>query len=303
MPPLFSIIIPTYNRAHMLPQALQSVQDQTFPDWECIVVDDGSTDNTKEILQQWIEKDNRFRYIYQENAERSAARNNGIKNAKGKYICFLDSDDYYLKERLENLFSFINKNDNPIAMIFSGIAIEHNDKVKNINYPLVEENDKYNYIAENVIFSQQVCIHYSILKKHNYNPNFTVGEDMELWLRIVDKHKLLHLNNDCSVVVTEHENRTVNLSKHNSPAKQLKTLKYSFRKPNPGSKVSNKIKRILISNCYFNSAKHFMFSDRKINALLYIIKSFWVCPVHHQNKHKAFCITKLLIGKRPQEYK
>ncbi len=80
MNPFFSIIIPAYNRAGILEKALQSVRDQTCTDWECIVVDDGSTDNTRDLLAQWSAGDARFRYIYQENAERSAARNNGMKN-------------------------------------------------------------------------------------------------------------------------------------------------------------------------------------------------------------------------------
>lgn len=88
----FSVIIPTYNRASMLPKAIESVLAQTYPNWELIIVDDGSTDNTKELVANFIEKDGRIKYIYQENAERSAARNNGIKNAKGEYICFLEQN-------------------------------------------------------------------------------------------------------------------------------------------------------------------------------------------------------------------
>ena len=86
----FSIIIPTYNRAAFLPKAIESVLAQTYTDWELIVVDDGSTDNTREVVAQY--NDERIIYIYQENAERSAARNNGISQAKGDFICFMDSD-------------------------------------------------------------------------------------------------------------------------------------------------------------------------------------------------------------------
>ena len=80
MPPFFSIIIPTYNRAHLISMAIDSVIAQTFENWELIIVDDGSTDNTKELVDNYCSIDKRIRYIYQENAERSAARNNGIIN-------------------------------------------------------------------------------------------------------------------------------------------------------------------------------------------------------------------------------
>jgi len=65
----FSIIIPTYNRAHLIPETLESVLNQIFSNWECIVVDDGSTDNTKEVIQTYCQRDQRFHYIFQENAE------------------------------------------------------------------------------------------------------------------------------------------------------------------------------------------------------------------------------------------
>ena len=72
---MFSIIIPTFNRAHMIHLAIKSVFNQTYKNWELIIVDDGSTDNTKEIIDKYIEKDKRVKYLYQKNKERSAARN------------------------------------------------------------------------------------------------------------------------------------------------------------------------------------------------------------------------------------
>ena len=102
MNPYFSIIIPAFNRAHLISKAIDSVIAQTFEDWELIIVDDGSTDNTKDLICNYQEKDSRINYIFQKNAERSAARNNGIANAKGEYICFLDSDDYWCdKQKLQ----------------------------------------------------------------------------------------------------------------------------------------------------------------------------------------------------------
>jgi glycosyltransferase involved in cell wall biosynthesis len=97
--PKVSVIIPAYNHGHFLGEAVQSVLDQTFPDFELIVVDDGSTDNTKEAVESF--KDPRIRYIYQENRGVSAAQNTGIRASSGEYIAILGADDIWLPQNLE----------------------------------------------------------------------------------------------------------------------------------------------------------------------------------------------------------
>nr|WP_315030737.1 glycosyltransferase family A protein [uncultured Chryseobacterium sp.] len=93
MAPTISIIVPCYNQAQYLDECLQSVLDQTYSNWECIIVDDGSPDNTKEITEKWVEKDNRFTYLHKQNGGLSSARNAGIEIAKGEWILPLDADD------------------------------------------------------------------------------------------------------------------------------------------------------------------------------------------------------------------
>lgn len=99
--PLVSIIIPCYNQAQFLDETLQSVLSQTFESWECIIINDGSPDNTEKIAQNWIDADSRFKYYYQENKGLSAARNTGLEKYSGKFIQFLDSDDLLEKNKLE----------------------------------------------------------------------------------------------------------------------------------------------------------------------------------------------------------
>ena len=90
---LVSVIVPCYNQAQYLSETLQSVLDQTYTNWECIIVNDGSTDHTEAVALVWCEKDSRFRYLYKKNGGLSSARNAGIAVSKGKYLQFLDSDD------------------------------------------------------------------------------------------------------------------------------------------------------------------------------------------------------------------
>ena len=115
----FSVIIPSYNRANIIKNTIKSVQNQLFENWECLIIDDGSTDNTKEVIESISKEDKRVKYIYQLNAERSAARNLGIKNASGEYICFLDSDDFYLENHLIELKNKIDVSLNKKALFFS----------------------------------------------------------------------------------------------------------------------------------------------------------------------------------------
>ena len=99
--PFFSVIITTYNRANLLKKALISLMEQTEKDWEAIIVDDGSTDDTASLTKAYLENDNRIKYIYQENGGYVMAKNTGIFLAKGKFITFLDSDDEYAPTHLE----------------------------------------------------------------------------------------------------------------------------------------------------------------------------------------------------------
>ncbi len=99
--PFFSIILPTFNRAHRVARAIESVLAQAFTDWELIIVDDGSRDNTFEIIRPFVLKDERIRYHYARNHGLAIARNTGIQMSHGRYITFLDSDDEYLPEHLQ----------------------------------------------------------------------------------------------------------------------------------------------------------------------------------------------------------
>lgn len=93
--PFFSVIIPTYNRSNFIVATITSVLEQNFEDFEVLVIDDGSTDNTKEIIERILQKDKRVKYFYKTNAERGAARNFGVQESNGKFLIFLDSDDLF----------------------------------------------------------------------------------------------------------------------------------------------------------------------------------------------------------------
>src|SRR5690606_5297620 len=125
--PLVSVVIPTFNRALLLKRCISSVIDQTYQNWELIVVDDGSTDGTSDLLEMYISSDKRVKYFKRPNNRKKGAnscRNIGIKKSNGQYIAFLDSDDEWRDRRLEYAIKFINQSH--ASAIFSGAVIRDN---------------------------------------------------------------------------------------------------------------------------------------------------------------------------------
>lgn len=116
--PTVSVVIPTYNRAALIGETLHSVQAQQFDSWECIVVDDGSTDETRAVVDLFVRADPRIRYVWQENATATVARNLGLALAVGKYILFVDSDDHLAEDRLR--WQVEQLDDNPDAVLVYG---------------------------------------------------------------------------------------------------------------------------------------------------------------------------------------
>jgi len=105
--PLVSVIVPTYNYGRFIEETLECLRAQTYVNWECIVVDDGSTDDTAERVSHFIEQDARFKFLRQENARQAAAKNNGLRNSAGQYIQFLDADDLIEPQKFAKQVEFL----------------------------------------------------------------------------------------------------------------------------------------------------------------------------------------------------
>lgn len=181
--PFFSIIIPTFNRAHIIHRPIDSIIAQTFTDWELIIVDDGSTDNTKDIVGSYNDK--RIRYVYQENLERSAARNHGIKLAQGEWICFQDSDDEYLPDHLQVLFNGIERHPD-YKVLRTGLLIYENGKFigKSATTPM-NQYDQFPYDSIQVF-----TFHSSILEYNQFEVNYFNAEDLHFLLQIGLNYKI-----------------------------------------------------------------------------------------------------------------
>lgn len=205
----FSIIIPTYNRAAFLPKAIGSVLAQSFSDWELIIVDDGSTDNTKDVVAQY--SDSRITYIFQQNAERSAARNKGIAHSVGEYVLFLDSDDYYLSNFLADLNLEIRKNNNKPCLYFHNALIESNGKQRQFAEPLPNgEKNILKFLFDNfrVIGVCQAATARCFFAENMFDTRFSLWEDTHLFFRLLAQYPYRQLNAQGYVAV-QHEQSTV----------------------------------------------------------------------------------------------
>ena len=286
--------MPTYNRAGLISVAIQSVLCQTFTDWELIIVDDGSTDNTKDVVLSY--ECPQIKYIYQENQERSAARNNGIEHAKGVYICFLDSDDYYTPDRLYNLYQKVSKEH--LGFYYTGFIVKANTSSRVIAIEPDASYTTHENILLATIHSQQTCISSEILCSYKFDKQFHIGEDTELWLRIADKFKPIFLADCTDIIVVDHDDRSVNLKSSNSAQEQLKTLKHIFTETHSLRKISERIRRDAISRCYFGIAKYYIYHKNTLKAIFYLLKSISEQPNSGQTKYKFNIIINLLFSPR-----
>jgi glycosyltransferase involved in cell wall biosynthesis len=183
LPKLVSVIIPAYNQSDYLGVTIQSVLDQTYQDIEILVIDDGSTDDTRKVANRF--SDQRIKYIYQANKGLSGARNTGIRNSVGEYLTFLDSDDLFLPDKVNFLASFLNSQ--PEIGFVAGQAIpidEHGQRIGNIiDTPIPKDSSKL--LLGNPLHVGSVMLRRSWQETVGYfDETLRSYEDWDMWLRL-----------------------------------------------------------------------------------------------------------------------
>ncbi|MGP8214410.1 MAG: glycosyltransferase family 2 protein [Bacteroidia bacterium] len=181
--PLVSVIVPCFNNGEYLAETLDSILGQTYSDWECIIIDDGSTDDSHNVAEKYVQKDTRFKYIYQENKGVSNARNNAIRNSTGKYILPLDGDDKispgYLKEAIEILES-----DKSIKLVYCKAETFGN---RTGYWDIPPYSYKY-LLIENLIFCSAIFRKEDLHGKIWYDEGMSEGfEDWDFWVSFLNE--------------------------------------------------------------------------------------------------------------------
>ncbi len=206
-PLLISVVIPTYNRAGYIAKTIQSVLQQTYIDFELIIVDDGSTDNTEAVVLSFT--DARVSYYKKENAERAAARNYGVCKANGAYITFLDSDDLFMPYHLAEAIRYI-RNNRAVDIFHQGYNVV--DPEGRVLYPWKPLPDPVNRKLEegNFLSCLGIFVKRNILLDQPFNEDRTLSgtEDYELWMRLAARYSI-RTNAVVTASLVNHESRSV----------------------------------------------------------------------------------------------
>ncbi|HYC86701.1 MAG TPA: glycosyltransferase [Chryseosolibacter sp.] len=205
--PFFSVVIPTYNRAALVGKTISTILDQQFTDFELIIVDDGSKDNTEEVVRSF--NDMRLTYFKKENGERGAARNFGAQKANGVYVNFFDSDDLMYPHHLSTARDFIQQRGQPE---FFHLGYDFKDANGNVTKVVngLDESIAERALFDNFLSCNGVFVRMDIARKFPFDENRVLAsaEDWELWIRLISRFKL-HYSNAVTTSVVGHDERSI----------------------------------------------------------------------------------------------
>jgi len=238
-----TVIIPTHNREKLLGQTIESVLNQTVKADEIIIIDDGSTDNTKEIINNY--NNETIKYIFQENKGVSNARNHGISLASNEWLCFLDSDDIWEENKLEKQIEFHKQN--------TQILFSHTDELWLFNDKIIKQKKHQlkpsgfcfeENIPNTLIGASTMMIHKKVLDEVGYfDEELVACEDYDLWLRILAKYELGLINEKLIKKIAGHENQLSFSTKLMDKYRILALLKHK------DSDYKNQISAEIIKKC------------------------------------------------------
>ena len=230
---LISIIVPIYNVEKYLRQCLDSIQDQSYQNFECLLINDGSPDNSADICKEYVSKDPRFRYIEKENGGVSSARNLGLEHSKGEYITFIDSDDWVDSDYLEVLYKSLTDEKADVAVsTYKQFNMDDNNyyvhsyqrgyEKKIFTGPeLIDEFIALDTFDHSYRFVCGKLVRKCLLDKIAFNEKTTLGEDMEFWLKLyLISNKIVYVNRDSYVYRVDNVNRHFGLEKIRSDIQQ-----------------------------------------------------------------------------------
>lgn len=247
MDPLITVYIPTFNRLELLKRAVSSVQNQTYKNFEIIIVDDNSSDGTQEFLEKMAREDSRIRFFLKDkNSGACISRNIAIDLAKGEFITGLDDDDYFLPQRLELFVDYwLNKKRaNSIALFTSNIKSDKNNKLKKDNLFSKKYFKKRDLLFANYI-GNQIFTETKILRQvSGFDEKFCMWQDLELWYRVGDLGNFEHMDTPTYFFDTSHLYGRISEAKSE---KIFKTVQQFSEK----NKL-NKFKQRMLNNHLYN---------------------------------------------------
>jgi len=303
MSPLVSIIIPTYNRAHLISETLASIITQTYTNWECIVVDDGSTDGTEGVLKALCNKDKRFQY-HKRPSDRpkgaNACRNYGLELSKGKYVNWFDSDDLMVSQKLAIQIDDIEKGDYD----FSVTQTEQFDLKNNISLGMRSESLVSDNLIDDFISFKAFWLFPSVLWKKDYliknklflNEKLQQAQDFDFHLSVL-KLKPLYVHNDFVTTKILVHSSNVGNSLVDSPGKVYSNAYVQYR-------IMSEFKRFISEKTLVKSQDYLCFFYRealrqrqKVNALkIYKLVGCTLFNANFSSSKKVTLLFKYALG-------
>jgi glycosyltransferase involved in cell wall biosynthesis len=268
---LFSIIIPTYNRAHLIENTIRSVLNQNYPFFELIIVDDGSSDNT-EIVVKSIE-DERIKYYKKENAERGAARNYGVNKSKGNYITFLDSDDLLYPHYFSRALEVLKNNKYPN---FFHLAYEMRDENNKLIFTVnnLKSGDVNMLVKGNPLGCIGMFLKKEITCEYKFNENRELSgtEDWELWFRVIARFGVITDNVICACMIHHKDRSVVNTDEKKLIKRKNLSMESIFSDPFVKYKYYSK-KNIIDSYCETYISLHLALGGEARSSFNYLLKA------------------------------
>lgn len=292
--PLVSVIVPTYDRAYFLPKTIKSILDQDYQNIELIVVNDGSNDNTREVIKK--NRDNRIVYIEKQNRGPASARNFGIRKARGKYITFCDDDDIFLHGKLRHQIAFLENNSHFAFCYTNGIIVQNGKHRKFL--PKLTQNTLSQLLFENSqILTPSVVVRTKIIKNlGGFSEFIPFCEDYDLWLRIAQKHPFDFIDKIYVEITKNSKSISVDEKKmfRYGGYVKLKNLKLCQKV------IPEKLKKQFEWMLLYQQGKFYFFQNKFNRARKYLIEAFRANPL--SIKPVIFYIFTFLGQKKFDEY-
>jgi len=214
-PPTISVVIASYNYGHFLPHAIRSVQAQTLQDWECIIVDDASIDNTPEVVAEFMRKDPRIQYIRNaENVGEGRTRNLGNSMARGEFIAVLDADDWWDPEKLESQVDVMHRVPGAILCFTDKVNVSSSmRRMKSCDPDWLRNVARGLHLENEIVHSSVLVSRHAVEAVKGYDPSLPPAADWDLWLRLMHRFKqasFVHLHKPLVFYRVHENNMTAN---------------------------------------------------------------------------------------------
>ena len=289
--PIVSIIIPCYNTAQYLGEAVASALGQTYTDFELLIIDDGSTDATREISSCFL-SDRRVRYFRQDNRGLSAARNKGIELSRGEFIALLDADDVWEPEKLASQLSLFDTMPK-CALAFTDFSTfnEYGVIASEKNSVILEREITVDfetlYRRNNFIYPSTVMIRRGLFETvGDFDVTLKSAEDYDMWLRIARASRLAGIGS-----------RLVRIRQHGSSMSQniprMLENEIAVIEKNGSNVLARKVRKRL-AKIYYLNADRFVHAGKRLEAIKLLTKGIFICPFLYVDI--AVVLIKLMLG-------